>query len=110
MYSHTNIGESDFLKSVGLVLRSDNGTYQMTSVGNISVWPGKAIGCTKHCFETSDLPVTIISDGPPPDGTPVVVVHTLSTFVTALQSILTGILLTAVVIGLIINIAFRKRK
>ena len=35
------IDDRDFLKSVGLVLRSINGTYQLISLGNTSVWPGK---------------------------------------------------------------------
>ena len=37
-----NIDDRGFLKSVGLVWKSINGsgTHQITSIGNTSVWPG----------------------------------------------------------------------
>ena len=50
------------------------------------------------------------ADGIPPDGTPVVVVHSLSIETTVVHFLLAGIILTSVLVGLGFQIIFRKRK
>ena len=50
------------------------------------------------------------TDGVPPDGIPVAVLHTVSVGITVLHVLLTGIILAAVVVSLVFQIVFRKRK
>ena len=54
--------------------------------------------------------VIMLTDGTPPDGTPVDVIHPLSVLVITIQSLMTGILLVAVVVASVVNTVFRKRK
>lgn len=52
----------------------------------------------------------MVLDGIPPDGRPIMIVSTLSPWVVAFASILTGLLLIFAIICLCFNIIYRNRK
>ena len=64
--------------------------------------------CIFHFFVIAFT--TLITDGVPPDGTPIPIIYNIHIAISVILVLLAAIILAGVVVGLTFNIVFRKRK